>query len=95
MTCSSSYQSRKLIAENVSKAEVHILDARHFALDTAAEAIAALGSRSFFGRDIEQKITLRNVEALGDVAGRIRAREKEATSITEASALDSSARNQR
>ena len=95
MICPSSYQSRKLIAGDVPKAEVHILDAGHFALDTAAEEIAALDSRSFFGQDIERMITLRDVEALGDLADRIRAREKEATSMTEASALDSSVRNQR
>ena len=76
MICPSSYQSRKLIAEDVPKAEVHLLDAGHFALDPAAEAIVALDSRSFFGLDIEQKITLRNVEALGDVAGPYFARER-------------------
>jgi hypothetical protein len=48
-----------------------------------------------FGRDIGQMITSRDLEALGDLAGRIRARAKEATSLIEASALDSSARNQR
>jgi hypothetical protein len=51
-------------------------------LDTAAEAIAALGSRSFFGRDIEQKITLHNVEALGDVAGRI-SRQREGDNVND------------
>jgi hypothetical protein len=48
-----------------------------------------------FGRDIGQMITLRDLKALGDLAGRIRARAKEATSMTEAFALDSSIRNQR
>ena len=93
MICPSSYQSQKLIACDVPKAEVHIPDASHFTLDTAAEKIAALDCRSFFGQDIERMITLRNVEALGDLAVRIRAREKETTSMTEASALDSSVRN--
>ena len=48
-----------------------------------------------FERDIEQMITLRDVEALGDVAGRIRVRAKEATPMTEGFALDSSVRSQR
>ena len=95
MTCSSSYQSRKLIAGNVSKAEVHILDARHFALDTAAEAIAALDSRPFFGRDIEQRSRCAMLKRWTTSRVVFRAREKETTSMTEASALDSSARNQR
>ena len=55
------------------KAEVDILDAGHFALDTAADEIAALDARFFFGRDIERMITLCDVEALGDLASRIRA----------------------
>jgi hypothetical protein len=49
----------------------------------------------FFARDIEQMITLRDVEALSDLAGRIRARAKQTTSMTEASTLDSSAHAQR
>jgi hypothetical protein len=48
-----------------------------------------------FEQDIEQMITLPDAEALVDLADRIRAREKETTSMTEASALDSSARNRR
>jgi hypothetical protein len=61
----------------------------------AADEIAALNSRSSFGRDIEKMITLRDVEAPGDLADRIRARAKKATSMTKAFALDSSVRNQR
>jgi NADH dehydrogenase len=37
-----------------------------------------------FARDIEQMLTLRNVEALSDMAGRIRARRTQQTSITAA-----------
>ena len=48
----------------------------------------------FFARDIEQMITLRDVEALGDLAGRIRARRAEGTSITAASPLDTAIRDQ-
>jgi NADH dehydrogenase len=48
----------------------------------------------FFSRDIEQMLTLRDVEALSDMAGRIRARRAEVTSITAASPLDSAIRDQ-
>jgi len=37
-----------------------------------------------FARDIEQMLTLRDVEALSDMAGRIRARRTQQTSITAA-----------
>ena len=39
----------------------------------------------FFSRDIEQMLTLRDVEALSDMAGRIRTRAMQQTSITAAS----------
>jgi hypothetical protein len=39
----------------------------------------------FFSRDIEQMLTLRDVEALSGLAGRIRARETQHTSTTSAS----------
>src|SRR6266404_5526257 len=45
-----------------------------------------------FAKDIEQMLTLRDVEALSDMARRIRTRAKQGTSGT-ASALDSSARD--
>jgi NADH dehydrogenase len=44
----------------------------------------------FFSRDIEQMITLRDAEALGAMANRIRARAKQPTSSNAASALDTS-----
>jgi NADH dehydrogenase len=47
-----------------------------------------------FARDIEQMITLRDVEAAGQLAGRIRARATQKTSPA-ASAFDTSARDQR
>jgi len=47
-----------------------------------------------FARDIEQMITLRDVEAISDLAGRIRARRAELTSITAASPLGTAIRNQ-
>jgi NADH:ubiquinone reductase (H+-translocating) len=43
-----------------------------------------------FSRDIEQMLTLRDVEALSDLAGRIRARAKQARSTSAASALANS-----
>ena len=48
----------------------------------------------FFSRDIEQMITLRDVEALSDMAGRIRARRAPQTSITAAPALDTAIHDQ-
>jgi NADH dehydrogenase len=45
----------------------------------------------FFSRDIEQMITLRDVEALSNLAGRIRARAKESAPTAKKSALDTSA----
>jgi hypothetical protein len=48
----------------------------------------------FFSRDIEQMLTLRDVEALSDMAGRIHARRAELTSITAASPLDTAIRDQ-
>jgi len=42
----------------------------------------------FFSRDIEQMLTLRDVEALGDLAGRIRARAKQSAPAPVKSALD-------
>jgi hypothetical protein len=47
-----------------------------------------------FARDIEQMITLRDVEAISDMAGRIRARATQETSPA-APAFDTSARDQR
>jgi hypothetical protein len=48
-----------------------------------------------FARDIEQMITLRDVEALSELAGRIRARVKQQqSSVTVASTPDSVIRNQ-
>jgi NADH dehydrogenase len=46
----------------------------------------------FFSRDIEQMITLRDVEALSDLAGRIRARAKQPMAVPPASALDTTVR---
>ena len=48
----------------------------------------------FFSRDIEQMITLRDVEALSDMAGRIRARRAPQTSITAAPTLDTAIHDQ-
>jgi len=49
----------------------------------------------FFARDIEQMITLRDVEALSELAGRIRARVKQQqSSLTAASTPDTVIRNQ-
>jgi NADH dehydrogenase len=48
----------------------------------------------FFARDIEQMITLRDVEALSDMAGRIRARRAPQTSITAAPTLDTAIQDQ-
>jgi hypothetical protein len=47
-----------------------------------------------FARDIEQMITLRDVERISDLAVRIRARAEEQTSIPAASPLDTAIRNQ-
>ena len=47
-----------------------------------------------FARDIEQMITLRDVEALSDLAGRIRARATQQTSVTAASTLEAAVRDQ-
>ena len=47
-----------------------------------------------FARDIEQMITLRDVEALSDLAGRIRARAAQQTSVTAASTLEAAVRHQ-
>jgi hypothetical protein len=44
----------------------------------------------FFAREIEQMITLRDVEALSDLAGRIRARTKQARLTSAASVLANS-----
>ena len=48
-----------------------------------------------FAKDIEQMLTLRDVEALSDMAVRIRARATQQTSTTAPSALDTSARDHR
>ena len=48
----------------------------------------------FFARDIEQMITLRDVEALSGMAGRIRARRAPQTSITAAPTLDTAIHDQ-
>jgi len=48
MTSRSILASRNGIAKTVPKAEVHALDAGHFALDTAADEIATL-VRGFMG----------------------------------------------
>jgi hypothetical protein len=47
-----------------------------------------------FGRENEQMITLHDVEAIRGMLARIRARAKQGTSVAEASALDTSARDQ-
>jgi len=47
-----------------------------------------------FARDIEQMITLRDVEALSDLAGRIRGRATQQTSVTAASTLEAAVRDQ-
>ena len=47
-----------------------------------------------FARDIEQMITSRDVEALSDLAGRIRARATQQTSVTAASTLEAAVRDQ-
>ena len=47
-----------------------------------------------FARDIEQMITLRDVEALSDLAGRIHARASQQTSVTAASTLEAAVRDQ-
>ena len=47
-----------------------------------------------FARDIEQMITLRDVEALSDLAGRIRGRATHQTSVTAASPLGTAVRHQ-
>ena len=47
-----------------------------------------------FARDIEQMITSRDVEALSDLAGRIRARATQQTSVTAASTLETAVRDQ-
>ncbi len=46
-----------------------------------------------FARDIEQMITLRDVEALSDLAGRIRARATQQTSVTAAYTLEAAVRD--
>src|SRR5438874_1929836 len=48
----------------------------------------------FFARDIEQMLTLRDVEALSELAGRIRARATQQTTITTASPIDTAIRDQ-
>jgi NADH dehydrogenase len=47
-----------------------------------------------FARDIEQMITLRDVEALSEMAGRVRARATQRTSVSATSALDTAVRDQ-
>jgi NADH dehydrogenase len=47
-----------------------------------------------FAKDIEQMITLRDVEALSELAGRVRARATQRTSVTATSALDTAVRDQ-
>ena len=47
-----------------------------------------------FARDIEQMITLRDVEALSDLAGRIRARATQQTSVTATYTLEAAVRDQ-
>jgi NADH dehydrogenase len=46
-----------------------------------------------FAKDIEQMITLRDVEALSELAGRIRARATQRTSVSATSALDTAVRD--
>src|SRR5437660_7023521 len=48
-----------------------------------------------FSRDIEQMLTLRDVEALGELAGRIRVRATQQTPITTASPIDTAIPDQR
>jgi hypothetical protein len=48
----------------------------------------------FFARDIEQMITLRDVEALSDLAGRIRLRATQARSTSATSVLANSGRDE-
>ncbi len=48
----------------------------------------------FFARDIEQMLTLRDVEALSGLAGRIRARAKQQTSTAPASMPEAAVYNQ-
>jgi hypothetical protein len=62
-----------------------------------AEEIAGdsrLEARSFFARDIEQMLTLRDAEALSDLAGRIRARATQQTSTALASMPEAAIHNQ-
>jgi NADH dehydrogenase len=47
-----------------------------------------------FAKDIEQMITMRDVEALSELAGRIRARATQQTSVTMASTPDAVIRDQ-
>ncbi len=47
-----------------------------------------------FARDIEQMMTLRDVEALSDLAGRIHARETQRTSVTAVSTLEAAVHDQ-
>jgi NADH:ubiquinone reductase (H+-translocating) len=47
-----------------------------------------------FAKDIEQMITLRDVEALSELAGRVRARATQRTSVSATSALDTAVRDQ-
>ena len=47
-----------------------------------------------FARDIEQMITLRDVEALGELAGRIRARATQQTSTAAAATLEAAVHDQ-
>jgi hypothetical protein len=49
----------------------------------------------FFGREIEQMITLRDVEALTNVVSRIRSRARQSTPGSAQSAFETSAHNQR
>ena len=49
----------------------------------------------FFGQEIEQMITLRDVEEISSQWTRIRARAKQAAEVPAASALDSIAHDQR
>ena len=47
-----------------------------------------------FARDIEQMLTLRDVEALRDLAGRIRARAAQQPSVTAASTFEAAVHDQ-
>jgi NADH dehydrogenase FAD-containing subunit len=49
----------------------------------------------FFGREIEQMITLRDVEALTNVVSRVRSRARQSTPASARSALETSGNNQR